>query len=190
MRSWERAGERRVSLGGGRTAPPKKDRSVTEVEVAGARSRGYSRLVGTAKRLERPRLLVDESQWPILRVRFPAQLTEATAIAFAELVHSKLEADEDFALLVDLLNTRGVQVPAIRHLRRFAQAHGPRLDRRLISLSAAVPSAMIRGAMKLVFSFRSPAHDHAWFGTLEHAERHVEAVIRRPANSATYAGDT
>jgi len=127
---------------------------------------------------------VDASAWPLVVLR-PFQFgNELSLEALDQGLGSILERGERFCMLADFTQKTYIELPEVRHLTEMFRHHGQRLDDGLVALGLAVPSAMVRGAVKLILQARPPNFPYEVLRTRREARRYIAAHLEQHARSA------
>lgn len=142
------------------TARPRSDtapgrlKSVPAIGRGGAAHRYHRRV--TSLELS----IVDTEHWPLALVVG----TQAADAEFTDRLICDLEAllshGERFCVLCDMTATTQLRLPEIKKLGAFAKRNGTRLDSQIAALAIASPSAFVRGALRVLFSIKTPGHPY------------------------------
>ena len=82
-----------------------------------------------------------------------------------------------FCLLVDFSPTKRMEIAEIKRLTAFVESRGSELDTQLVAMAHIVPSAMVRGALKVLFSLRPPGSPYRVTRTPEAAHAYLGPYI-------------
>ena len=88
-----------------------------------------------------------------------------------------MELGERFCLYVDMMEARRFDLPAIQVMGSFAQRNSDTLDRRVAALVIVAPSAMVRGAIRVLFTIKTPGHPYAVVRNREEADAYIAAQL-------------
>ncbi|MEM7155611.1 MAG: hypothetical protein AAF799_22365 [Myxococcota bacterium] len=106
------------------------------------------------------RTLVDVSAWPLVVLRFSRVVDAETVQQVATGLSATLDRAERFCMQVDMTNTSRFEWAEIKSFDRFARANEDRLNAHVAALALIIPSAMVRGAIRVMFRLKSPAHPY------------------------------
>lgn len=120
---------------------------------------------------------VDASEWPLVVMK-PSQFgCEGSFIALREALGAILDRGERFCMIADLAHKTNVELPEVRHLSELFRSQGERLDTCLAALALVAPSAMVRGAIKLIFRDRRPKYPYVMLRCRREAKRSLEVHL-------------
>ena len=127
---------------------------------------------------------VGSSRWPLVVV-VPATFGSRGSLdALTRDLCELLDREERMCILCDLSHKSCMDLLEVQHLQLFFTTQGRRLDALVGALAFAVPSAMVRGAVKLVLKARPPQHPFAVLRTRREAERYIAQHLESPPVSA------
>jgi hypothetical protein len=116
------------------------------------------------------KIAYDESEWPIVVMRFPSEWTTAEYVASFELLEKLLAKSVRFAAVSD---TIGSQIPNA-HERKlsadFLTKNDAELRRNLVGWAVGADSVIARGAVTAIAWMRPPSFPLASFATLAEAK--------------------
>jgi hypothetical protein len=118
-------------------------------------------------------MTVDESQFPVVYVRFDGTPTEDDVEGYIALLQRHFSAEHRFAIL---LETASMGVPAVRLVKRIAvwlKENDDAFGRHVVCLGFVTSSAAMRGAIRFVNSLAPPASPQQAFGDLESARNWI-----------------
>ena len=103
----------------------------------------------------------DRTRWPIAHLIADGAVThEGTRqlIAHADALFAQAEP---FGLLMETRNPRGVEVPHIREWAEFLRSRRQSIERRLVGVGFVLPSPMMRGALRVLFTWVNPPFEYS-----------------------------
>ena len=93
-----------------------------------------------------------------------------------------------FCVLTDFSSVTRLELPVIRTIGTFARDNAPRLDAQVAALAVVAPSPTVRGALRVLFSIKRPAHPYVVVAdpdaALDYIETHLAELLRTDARSA------
>ncbi|MCB9717440.1 MAG: hypothetical protein H6712_26565 [Myxococcales bacterium] len=120
---------------------------------------------------------LDAEAWPLVVLKPTAYPTkdslEGLDVALGEL----LDRGERFCLLGDLSHKNGMELHEVQHLQALFEEQGERLDRQVVAFGLAIPSAMVRGGMRLVLRARQPRFPTAVHRSRREASRYLAPFL-------------
>jgi hypothetical protein len=123
-------------------------------------------------------VLVDESQWPLVIVNWPAgALTEAHVDDALRLLTGCY--GRPHAVLHDGLRATDLGGPQRRRLMQHATHYQDEIRRSVVASAAVVESAWWRGIIKLVQSVAPPVEPFRTFATRTDGEEWLRQALRR-----------
>ena len=117
------------------------------------------------------KIVVDTQRWPLVVVRYPAEMTEAEWNAQADDLDAVLERGARFVLLSDA--SRVVNAPSAKQRRFAAERIRARRDewaRYCAGAAFVSPSPLVRGVMTAINWASPPPFTQRVFATVEEAE--------------------
>lgn len=127
---------------------------------------------------------VDSSEWPLAVVVPSAFGSKDSLEALTQDLGTLLDREEPFCILCDMSHKSCMDLPEVQHLQLFFTTQGRRLDAQVDALAFAVPSAMVRGAVRLVLEARPPHHPFAVLRERREALRYLRAYLEPSGSSA------
>ena len=107
-----------------------------------------------------PEDFVDGSAWPLLVVRGPKIVDNQAARSIVSGLVAALDRGQRFCIHVDMTATTRFEWSEIKVFDAFARANGDRLDTQVAALALVIPSAMVRGAIRVLFKLKAPGHPY------------------------------
>lgn len=127
---------------------------------------------------------IEAEAWPLVVMTPSAFATRFSLDGLEKGLLELLGRGEPFCLLGDLTHKSCMELIEVRHLSELLRTHGPRLDELVAAFGLAVPSPMVRGAIKLVLDARRPRHPYSVLRSRRDARRYVDPylqALRMPA---------
>jgi glyoxylase-like metal-dependent hydrolase (beta-lactamase superfamily II) len=116
------------------------------------------------------RILVDDTLWPIVRVKLPPEQTDDEMRLYLDELRALRERRQPYALIIDANDSRGFTASQRKLQAEYIES-GVELTRRYLKAFAFVAeSAIQRGMMTAIFWLRRPEWPHAFFATVEEAK--------------------
>ena len=106
------------------------------------------------------RPFVDFDQLPLFVVNGPKVAGSDFATAVVEGTTRMIEAGQPFCMLCDLGESSRMELPEIKQFAQFLRARGAELDELMVAQALFIPSAMVRGAIKVLFKMWTPAYPY------------------------------
>ncbi len=103
----------------------------------------------------------DRTRWPLVHLLADGAVTHSGTRQLFAHIDALLEQPEPFAIMMEIRNPRGVEVPHIREWAAFLGDRRELLERRLLGVAFVMPSPMMRGAMRVLFSWVGPPFEFA-----------------------------
>lgn len=100
--------------------------------------------------------LVDDSGWPLVVIRGPKCYDQATVAATVDPLIAILDRGKRFCIEGDLSETTRFEWAEIRSFQIFLRDHGKRMDDQVTAVALIIPSALVRGAVKVLFKLKPP----------------------------------
>ena len=127
----------------------------------------------------------NSDDWPLVVITGPRVPDKFFTGRLMEQMGAVLDRNERFCILADMTDAVRFELAEIRSLAGFAKENGDRIDQQVAALGFAVPSAMVRGAIKVLFTFRSPGHPYLVARTREAALAYLDPhlVALRPSQT-------
>jgi hypothetical protein len=90
---------------------------------------------------------------------------------------AELERNQAFCVLADASTTIRVDLAHAKRIAEFGERNHMRLQAYVQALALVVPSAMVRGALKVAFQIKAPPHPYKILRTLEEADEYLTAFL-------------
>lgn len=119
----------------------------------------------------------DFADWPLLRVCWPQRADLEFVDHVTDALAQALARGTQFCLLVDFRHTKRMEIAEIKRLTAFVEHRGDELDEQLAAKAHIVPSAMVRGALKVLFALRPPGSPYQVARTPEAAHAYLAPYI-------------
>ena len=74
------------------------------------------------------------------------------------LLEQELERAQPLCLMLDSRHSRRVELPPLRAFSEFGHTHAQQLSAHVRALAVIVPSAIMRGSLRLAFQLNPPPH--------------------------------
>lgn len=103
----------------------------------------------------------ERSDWPIAHLIADGAVTHDGTRQLIEILDGLLGQPESFALMMEARNPRGVEVPHIREWAAFLEKRRAEIESRLLGVAFVLPSPMMRGALKVLFTWVRPPFEYA-----------------------------
>ena len=131
---------------------------------------------------ERRETGVDTAGWPLVRYVSARNMDREAAHAFIERMRYVLDREERFCMLVDLRAAERIDLAEIRMIADFARSKGPQLRKLVTAMALIVPSAMVRGAVKVIFKLKPPEHPYTLVRDMETGEAYIAPYLEDLVN--------
>ncbi|WP_172304688.1 STAS/SEC14 domain-containing protein [Pseudenhygromyxa sp. WMMC2535] len=120
---------------------------------------------------------VDTSQRPLVRITLePTPTLESFDQIFAE-VELELARRESICVLADAEQTTRIDLAHVKRFAEFGETNHKMLEAYVRALAFVVPSAMVRGALKVAFQLKPPPHPFSVCKTRDEAEAYLQPFI-------------
>jgi len=120
---------------------------------------------------------VDASGWPLV-VLEPSRIGSDEALStMTEALGTLLRRHERFCLLADFTDKTCMELSEVRHLTTFFRAYGEPMDEWVAAMGLVVPSAMVRGALRVIFSARPPGYPNQVFQKRHRAKGYLDPYL-------------
>lgn len=103
----------------------------------------------------------DRTRWPLVHLIADGAVTHDGTRQLVAHIDASLQRPEPFAILMETRNPHGVEVPHIREWAAFLGERRELIERRLLGVAFVMPSAMMRGALRVLFTWVSPPFEYA-----------------------------
>ncbi|MCR9162350.1 MAG: hypothetical protein ACE37F_31485 [Nannocystaceae bacterium] len=103
----------------------------------------------------------DRSAWPIVHLVADGAVTEDGTRQLIAHLEELLQQPTAFAMMLETRNARGLRVPHIRAWATFLEERHALLEARLAGVAFLFPSAMLRGALRVLFTWVNPPFEYA-----------------------------
>ena len=124
--------------------------------------------------------MFDASTRPLCRLNVGKKPTAdefATALSdFEDELGRK--SDREICLLADATATVRLDLVHVKTIARFGEEHHSLLAERVRALVLVIPSAMVRGAIKVAFQLKAPPHPYAVVQTIDEATDYLAPYLR------------
>nr|AYM53153.1 hypothetical protein [Pseudenhygromyxa salsuginis] len=151
-----------------------REHQLAEVVLAEA-YRNYDLPVSSAPQITSS---VDATERPLLRVR----IGEVPSLGELEEVFAKLrkelERGGSICMLVDATATKTLELDQVRLIADFGEDNHDLVSSRVMALAFVVPSAMVRGALKVAFRLKPPPHPVSVFKVADDAQSYLQPFLR------------
>lgn len=128
---------------------------------------------------------VDDDEWPLVVIRPASFGNGASLTALTDGICEILDQRRQLCLIADFSHKTCVELPEVRHLAELFRSQGERIDTLVLALAVVAPSAMVRGAMKLVFQARPPNLPLSVVRTHREAKKFVGPYLAELTTSVT-----
>lgn len=119
----------------------------------------------------------DTSARPLIRIQIEA---EPTLDAFQEIfnqVEEELARFTSICVLVDARETKRIDLSQVKRIAEFGERNDKLLGAYIRVLAFVIPSAMVRGALKVAFQLKVPPHPVHICQTEAQARTHIDPVL-------------
>lgn len=116
---------------------------------------------------------VDTDTWPLVVLEPSPYATQQSLDELFGGLTQLLKRRERFCLLGDFTGKGRMDLPEVRKLQRFLLTTGHRMDELVAGFGLAVPSPMVRGAIKFIFETRPPRFPYAIVRSLVDAKDYL-----------------
>jgi hypothetical protein len=114
---------------------------------------------------------------PLCRLRFgQTPSVESFDSVFAGF-EAELQRNQAFCVLADASSTVRIDFAHARRIADFGERNHMRLQAYVQALALVVPSAMVRGALKVAFQIKEPPHPYRILRTVDEAEQYLTAFL-------------
>jgi hypothetical protein len=114
---------------------------------------------------------------PLCRLRVgQTPSVESFDAVFAEF-ETELESNQAFCVLADASITIRIDFAHAKRIADFGVRNHMRLEAYVKALALVVPSAMVRGALKVAFQIKAPPHPYQILRTVEEAEAYLTSFL-------------
>jgi hypothetical protein len=114
---------------------------------------------------------------PLCRLRVgKAPSVEDLDVAFANF-ESELERAQSFCVLADATITSRLEMSHAKIIADFGERNHARLEAHVMALALVVPSAMVRGALRVAFQLKAPPHPYKIVRTTEDAQAFLNPFL-------------
>jgi len=141
----------------------------------------FGRLLSIARRyLEEVTAIarqVDASGWPLVLVTPPRFASDESLRGLTDDLAKLLDRKERFCTLMNYAGRTCMELREVRYLTDFFVEHGERMDVWVAALGLVVPSAMVRGGLRVVFRARTPGYPYELFETQRKAKAYLERQL-------------
>lgn len=120
---------------------------------------------------------VDTRTWPLVRYVGAHTTDTVKACEFIESLRRVLDRDKRFCMLVDLTLAERIDLAEIRMIADFARLKGPQLREFVTAMALVVPSPMVRGAIKVMFTLKPPEHPYTVVRDMEAGEAYIAPYL-------------
>lgn len=120
---------------------------------------------------------LDPSGWPLVVLKPSPFGTTGSLRVLSEGMVQLLDRGERFCILADFTDKTCMELDEVRCLGDLHRTHGARMDELVVAQGLAVPSAMVRGALKLVFRARPPRYPYVVFRQRRRARAYLESYL-------------
>lgn len=90
---------------------------------------------------------------------------------------AELQRNQAFCVLADASATVRIEFAHAKRIAEFGERNHMRLQAYVQALALVVPSAMVRGALKVAFQIKEPPHPYRILRTLEEADEYLTAFL-------------
>lgn len=119
----------------------------------------------------------DTSRRPLCCVQISAKPDKAEFEAVFAGIEAELARGRPFCLMADAVATTRLEFEHVKQLAGFGQRNHALLEAHVRAMSIVVPSAMVRGALKVAFQIKTPPHPHQVARSLEEAEAFLAPYV-------------
>ena len=105
-----------------------------------------------------------------------APSVEDLDVAFANF-ESELERAQSFCVLADATITSRLELSHAKIIADFGERNHDRLQAHVKALALVVPSAMVRGALRVAFQIKAPPHPYKILRTAEEAQTFLNPFL-------------
>lgn len=102
--------------------------------------------------------IVDTSKRPLLGIFVEPKPSLETFEKIFEQVKAELDRHTSLCVLINAVNTSRIDLDQVRLIAQFGETHDQLLAAYIRALVFVIPSAMVRGALRVAFQLKAPPH--------------------------------
>ena len=114
---------------------------------------------------------------PLCRLRVGTAPTVDSFDSMFAGFEAELQRNQAFCVLADASITVRIEFAHAKRIAEFGERNHMRLQAYVQALALVVPSAMVRGALKVAFQIKEPPHPYRILRTLEEANDYLNAFL-------------
>ncbi len=127
----------------------------------------------------------DSSQWPVLRIELPANVSPEEYSAHLEAMTPYFQRGEAFGILVDVRKATSISATQRQQLARQLENWHAEHPKALVAIAVVHASVIHRGIATAVNWLLRPAHAMRMFSQSDEATRWIRAQVTAPAAAGT-----
>ena len=102
--------------------------------------------------------VIDTSKRPLFGIEVEPTVTLSTLDQIFSAVEEELARHTSICILVNAVNTTSMELSHVRRIAEFGEKNDPLISAYIRAIAFVIPSAMVRGALKVAFQLRAPPH--------------------------------
>ncbi|WP_106393941.1 STAS/SEC14 domain-containing protein [Enhygromyxa salina] len=121
--------------------------------------------------------VVDTSQRPLCRITVGTSPTIESFDDIFKQVEAELGRHRSICVLANAEKTARIDLAHVKRIAEFGQTHHTLLQAYMRALAFVIPSAVVRGALKLAFQIKTPPHPYRVCHSEEEAQAYLASFI-------------
>ena len=133
-------------------------------------------------------MYVDESAWPRVVLRRPPVFDQAAVVGITTGLDRALDRGDRFCLEVDLTESTRLDWKELKAFGAYAKASRERHSVLFVTVALVIPSAMVRGAIRVLFQIQSPGYSHRVLQSRREADEYLAPFLAELSQPVAASG--